>query len=51
MADGIFKLASAILASGNNVRPEAAIRIAVKFIELLEQIERLKHEAQASHNC
>jgi len=45
MADRVYKLASAIMASGNNIRPQFAIILAVKFIELLNEIERFKNEA------
>jgi hypothetical protein len=48
MADRIYKLASAILAAGNNIRPQAAILIAIKLIELVEQIEGFKREIAQS---
>ena len=52
MPDRIYKLASAILASGQNIRPAAAITIAVKFIELINEIEQFKHEqAQTNLDC
>jgi hypothetical protein len=51
MPDRIYKLASAILASGTNIRPWAAITIAVKLIELVNEIERFKHEVQVHADC
>jgi len=52
MADRIYKLASAILASGNNIRPQAAITIAIKFIQLLNEIEKFRYDqAQTSLDC
>jgi hypothetical protein len=52
MPDRIYKLASVILASGQNIRPSAAIAIAIKFIELLNDIEQFKHDqAQTSLDC
>ena len=51
MAERIFLLASSLMASGNNIRPQVAITIAVKFIELIEKIEHYKHEAQTDHGC
>jgi hypothetical protein len=52
MADRIYKLASVILASGHNIRPSAAITIAIKFIELLNEIEEFRHDpAQTSLDC
>ena len=51
-ADRVYKLASAIMASGRDIRPAAAILIAMKLIEFRGEIERFKHEtAQAHHDC
>src|SRR5262249_41527248 len=47
MPDRIYKLASAILASGNNIRPQAAITIAMWFVQLMVEIEGFKNETAA----
>jgi hypothetical protein len=52
MPDRIYKLASVILASGNNIRPQAAITIAMWFVQLMVEIEGFKNETAAvRHDC
>jgi len=51
MADRIYSLASAIIASGENVTVGQAITIAERIVRLVIQIEEYKSEIEVHHDC
>ena len=50
LSSRVFQLASAILAASDGIPVESAILIAIKFVWLMSEIEKYKHEAQIHHD-